>query len=103
MFITGPQVIKAVTGEEVTPEELGGATAHNQKSGVAHFISQSEEKCFEQIRKLLSFIPSNNLEDPPYKATTDDPTKTVPRTQYNSSHRSKQTLRYERYHKACSR
>lgn len=78
MFITGPQVIKAVTGEEVTPEELGGATAHNQNSGVAHFISENEQECFDQIKKLLSFIPSNNLEDPPYKATTDNPTKIMP-------------------------
>jgi len=77
MFITGPQVIKAVTGEEVSPEELGGATAHNEKSGVAHFISQNEEECFAQIKKLLSFIPSNNLEDPPYKATTDDPARII--------------------------
>ncbi|AEE91455.1 putative propionyl-CoA carboxylase beta chain [Tepidanaerobacter acetatoxydans Re1] len=78
MFITGPQVIKAVTGEEVSDEELGGAAAHNQKSGVAHFISQNEQECFDQIKKLLSYIPSNNLEDPPYKPTTDNPTRTVP-------------------------
>lgn len=78
MFITGPQVIKTVTGEEVTSEELGGATAHNQQSGVAHFISQNEEECFTQIKKLLSYIPSNNLEDAPYKQTSDDPTKIIP-------------------------
>ena len=79
MFITGPQVIKTVTGEEVTSEELGGATAHNQQSGVAHFISQNEEECFTQIKKLLSYIPSNNLEDAPYKQTSDDPTKIIPK------------------------
>lgn len=78
MFITGPQVIKAVTGEEVSDEELGGAAAHSQKSGVAHFISNSEEECFEQIKKLLSYIPSNNLEDPPYKKTDDPSTRIVP-------------------------
>ena len=62
MFITGPQVIKAVTGEEVTAEELGGAMTHNKTSGVAHFAAEDEEDCFGQIRRLLSFLPSNNLE-----------------------------------------
>jgi len=65
MFITGPQVIKAVTGESVTPEELGGAATHNQTSGVAHFFTEDEEDCFVQIRRLISFIPSNNIDDPP--------------------------------------
>ncbi|MBW6464103.1 MAG: acyl-CoA carboxylase subunit beta [Dethiobacteria bacterium] len=65
MFITGPQVIKAVTGETVSPEELGGAATHNQTSGVAHFFAEDENACFEQIRKLLSFLPSNNVDDPP--------------------------------------
>lgn len=65
MFITGPQVIKAVTGETVSAEELGGAAAHNQNSGVAHFFAEDEEVCFDQIRKLLSFLPSNNIDDPP--------------------------------------
>ncbi|MHA2118045.1 MAG: acyl-CoA carboxylase subunit beta [Candidatus Thorarchaeota archaeon] len=65
MFITGPEVIKTVTGEEVTFEELGGAMTHNSVSGVAQFASEDEDHCFEQIRKLLSYMPSNNLEDPP--------------------------------------
>ncbi len=78
MFITGPQVIKAVTGEEVTPEDLGGAKAHNQKSGVAHFISENEDDCIEQIKRLVSFIPSNNLEDAPFKETGDDPNRIIP-------------------------
>ncbi|HHX73418.1 MAG TPA: acyl-CoA carboxylase subunit beta [Firmicutes bacterium] len=65
MFITGPHVIKAVTGEDVTTEELGGAARHNQKSGVAHFQASTEEDCFHKLRKLLSFLPANNLEDPP--------------------------------------
>lgn len=65
MFITGPQVIKAVTGEEVSPQELGGAAAHNKTSGVAHFYAASEEECLEQIKTLLSYLPSNNVEDPP--------------------------------------
>ena len=68
MFITGPQVIKAVTGEEVSAEELGGAATHNQTSGVAHFYADEEEECFDQIRRLLSFLPSNNIDDPPAAA-----------------------------------
>ncbi|MCJ7806947.1 MAG: acyl-CoA carboxylase subunit beta [Clostridia bacterium] len=65
MFITGPQVIKAVTGEEVSAEELGGAATHNQTSGVAHFFAENEDECFIQIRSLLSYLPSNNVDDPP--------------------------------------
>lgn len=65
MFITGPQVIKAVTGESVSAEELGGAVTHNQTSGVAHFYAEGEEDCIRQIKELLSFLPSNNVEDPP--------------------------------------
>ena len=63
MFITGPQVIKSVTGEEVSAENLGGARTHNTKSGVAHFMASTEEECFQQIRKLLSYLPSNNLQE----------------------------------------
>jgi propionyl-CoA carboxylase beta chain len=65
MFITGPDVIKTVTGEDVTMEELGGASTHNSKSGVAHFMASDEQDCLELTRALLSFLPSNNLEDPP--------------------------------------
>src|ERR687887_2842828 len=73
MFITGPEVIKTVTGEDVTFEQLGGALAHASKSGVAHFVAENEEDCLAQVRYLMSFLPSNNLEDPPVFATTDDP------------------------------
>ena len=73
MFITGPEVIKTVTGEEVEFEELGGAMSHNSKSGVAHFAAEDEESCLEDVRYLLSFLPSNNLEAPPRFAPTDDP------------------------------
>jgi len=73
MFITGPDVIKSVTGEEVTQEELGGAATHNTKSGVAHFSSPDEETCLEDVRYLLSFLPENNLESAPYFVPTDDP------------------------------
>ena len=65
MYITGPQVIKAVTGKNVTSEQIGGARAHNQTSGVAHFFAASENECYEQVRKTLSYLPSNNLEEPP--------------------------------------
>ncbi|MBS1809955.1 MAG: methylmalonyl-CoA carboxyltransferase [Acidobacteria bacterium] len=65
MFITGPDVIKTVTHEEVTKEQLGGAMTHNQTSGVAHFAAENEEHCLQTIRELLSFIPSNNMDDPP--------------------------------------
>ena len=73
MFITGPQVIKAVTGEEVSAEELGGAMTHNRTSGVAHFAAEDEADCFGQIRRLLSFLPANNLENAPFIDTGDDP------------------------------
>jgi propionyl-CoA carboxylase beta chain len=73
MFITGPEVIKTVTGEEVEFEELGGAMSHNTKSGVAHFAAEDEESCLEDVRYLLGFLPSNNLEPPPRFAPEDDP------------------------------
>jgi acetyl-CoA carboxylase carboxyltransferase component len=73
MFITGPGVIKAVTHEEVDFEQLGGAMRHNATSGVAHFAAEDEEHCFELLRRLLSYIPQNNLEDPPVVPPTDDP------------------------------
>ncbi len=72
MFITGPQVVKAVTGENVTGEELGGAGAHSSKSGVAHFTAKNDKECIEQIKKLLSYLPSNNLENAPYEAPSDE-------------------------------
>jgi propionyl-CoA carboxylase beta chain len=71
MFITGPDVIKAVTHEEVTKDELGGATTHNSKSGVAHFLAHDDAECLSMVRELLSFLPSNNLDDPPRKQSTD--------------------------------
>jgi acetyl-CoA carboxylase carboxyltransferase component len=72
MYITGPDVIRAVTGEEVSHEELGGADAHASRSGVAHFAIAGEEETLTEVRRLLSFLPSNNAEDPPYVATSDD-------------------------------
>ena len=75
MFITGPNVIKAVTGEEITFEDLGGAMTHNEKSGVAQFACESDADAIEQMKKLLSYLPSNNMEDPPFIAPTDDPNR----------------------------
>src|SRR5204863_8961260 len=72
MFVTGPDVIRTVTHEEVTKEKLGGAETHNQVSGVAHFATESDEDCIALIRELLSYLPSNNLEEPPRVATSDD-------------------------------
>ena len=76
MYITGPDVIRAVTGEEVTHEELGGASSHASRSGVAHFALDSEADCFERIRALLGFLPLNNTEDPPRRAPPDEPDRT---------------------------
>ncbi len=78
MFITGPEVIKSVTGEEITFEDLGGAMAHNTKSGVAHFACESDEDAIVQMQKLLSYLPSNNMEDPPIINTGDDPARIDP-------------------------
>src|SRR3989440_10543922 len=78
MFITGPDVVKAVTGEDVTQEELGGAMTHASKSGVASFVYEDERQCLEEVRYLLSFLPSNNLEDPPHVAPEDDAERLCP-------------------------
>ncbi|MCA9832318.1 MAG: acyl-CoA carboxylase subunit beta [Thermomicrobiales bacterium] len=78
MFITGPDVIKTVTGETVTLEALGGATTHTSQSGVAHFRAADEDDLNDQIRQLLSYLPSNNLEDPPYYAPEDDADRLLP-------------------------
>ncbi|MBW1982073.1 MAG: methylmalonyl-CoA carboxyltransferase [Deltaproteobacteria bacterium] len=78
MFITGPDVIKAVLGEEITFEDLGGAMAHNSKSGVAHFACEDDANAIEQIKLLLSYLPSNNMEEPPRVDTGDSITRTDP-------------------------
>jgi propionyl-CoA carboxylase beta chain len=71
MFVTGPDVISTVTHEEVTKEELGGATTHNTVSGVAHFIAPNDEECLRMMRRLLHYIPQNNRDEPPRRPTTD--------------------------------
>lgn len=78
MFITGPQVIKAATGEETSFEQLGGAMTHNSVSGVAHFAAENEHHCLDLIRDILGYMPSNNLESPPFKDTGDDPRRAEP-------------------------
>lgn len=78
MFITGPEVIKSVTGEEISFEDLGGAMAHNEKSGVAHFACDNDADAIAGIKRLLSFLPPNNMEDPPVVNTGDNPKRTDP-------------------------
>jgi propionyl-CoA carboxylase beta chain len=75
MFVTGPDVIRTVTHEEVTKEDLGGAHAHASRSGVAHFVSSDDAACLGLLRRLLSFLPSNNHEDPPLRECADDPNR----------------------------
>ncbi len=79
MFITGPEVIRVTTGEDVTFDSLGGAEVHNTKSGVAHFLAESEDECFAQTRRLLSFIPQSSDQPPPRVAATDDLERADPR------------------------
>ena len=76
MFVTGPDVVKTVLGEEISFEDLGGAMSHGTKSGVAHFVARNEYECMDYIRRLLSFLPQNNAEAPPRTATGDDPNRT---------------------------
>jgi acetyl-CoA carboxylase carboxyltransferase component len=78
MFITGPDVVKTVTGEDVTLEELGGAMSHATKSGVAAFVAPDEKACLDDVRYLLSFLPSNNLEEAPLVVSGDDPERLTP-------------------------
>ena len=75
MFVTGPDVIKTVTHEDVTKDALGGALTHNEISGVAHFMAHNDRECLAAVRELLSFLPSNNLDDPPRKPIQDDPSR----------------------------
>ncbi|MEW5985333.1 MAG: acyl-CoA carboxylase subunit beta [Chloroflexota bacterium] len=78
MFITGPDVVRAVMQEEVSQEELGGGMIHSQESGVCHFLTRDDRDCLERVRTLLSYLPSNNKEDPPYVRPVDDPERLCP-------------------------
>ena len=98
MFITGPDVIKAVTHEEVSKEELGGAATHNTKSGVAHFLAHDDAECLAMVRELLSFIPSNNLDEPPRKPTTDPIDRADERARHRGSRREQPALRHQGRH-----
>ncbi len=82
MYITGPDVIKAVTGEEVSHEDLGGAASHATRSGVAHFVYETEEECINEVRHLLSFLPSNNVGDAPLEHISDTPERREPDLRY---------------------
>ena len=96
MFITGPEVIKTVTGEEVDFESLGGAMSHNSKSGVAHFASDDEDQCLEDARYLLSFLPQNNLEMPPRVAAHRRPIQAGPGARPRRPRQLQQALRHAR-------
>jgi propionyl-CoA carboxylase beta chain len=78
MFITGPDVVKAVMREEISPEDLGGGLVHSQESGVCHFLAKNDEECLDQVRNLLSYLPANNLEEPPYLRPIDDRDRLCP-------------------------
>ena len=78
MFITGPEVVKAVMQEEVSFEDLGGGLVHAQESGVCHFLLRDDQECLEKVRELLTYLPSNNHDDPPYQSPTDDPDRRCP-------------------------
>ncbi len=78
MYITGPDVVRAVTGEDVTHQQLGGADVHATRSGVAHFAIEDERACLEEVRRLIGFLPLNNMEDPPLLDGGDDPARTAP-------------------------
>ena len=78
MFLTGPDVIKTVTNEEVTKEDLGGCSVHNATSGVAHFATENDTDCIVKVRELMSYLPQNNMEEAPFKATIDDANRLEP-------------------------
>ena len=98
MFITGPDVVKSVTGEDVTQQELGGAMSHATRSGVACFTSPDEKACLDDVRFLMSFLPSNNMEEPPWVQPTDDPERTTPRAGRSDPGQSQSALRHEEGH-----
>ena len=103
MFITGPDVVKTVTGEDVTLEELGGAMTHASKSGVCTFVGDDEEIVLDEVRYLLCFLPSNNLEEPPHVATGDDPEPAVPRAARPDARQPEHPVRHEVGHRRGGR
>ena len=103
MFITGPDVVKTVTGEDVTLEELGGAMSHATKSGVAAFVAPDEKACLDDVRYLLSFLPSNNLEEAPLVRTGRRPRAAHPRTLRPHARIAQPALRHEEGHRGGRR
>ena len=98
MFITGPDVVQTVTGEDVTLEQLGGAMTHATTSGVAAFVAADEKACLDDVRYLLSFLPSNNLEEPPSVVPTDDPDRLTPELRRPRAGIAQPALRHEEGH-----
>ena len=103
MFITGPDVVKTVTGEEVTLEQLGGAVTHATKSGVATFVTADEKSCLDEVRFLLGLLPSNNMEEPPRVDTGDDPDRLVPEVGPAHPAQPQPALRHEEDHRRRGR
>ena len=103
MFLTGPDVIRAATHEEVTMQELGGADAHSQKSGVCHLEADDDEGALAMVRELFSYMPSNNVEDPPFIASSDDSARIDASSRFDRSRKSQQALRHGRHHPARRR
>ena len=101
MFVTGPDVIKTVTHEEVTKEDLGGAMTHNVKSGVAHFAVDDDRACLALIRELLSYLPSNNLEEPPLRADRRSRRPRGPGPRHPDPRRAEQALRHQAAHRGA--
>ena len=99
MFVTGPNVVKTVTHEEVTFDALGGADVHGGTSGVAHFVHDSEAECLQAIRELLGFLPLNNLDDPPERQTPDPADRRDEATARSGSRQSQQAVRHARGHR----
>ena len=92
MFITGPNVVKAVMQEDVSFEELGGGLMHSEESGVCHFLTGDDEECLDRVRALLSYLPGNNQDDPPYVTPVDDAERMVPELAEDRAHRPAQTV-----------
>ncbi len=103
MFVTGPDVIKTVTHEDVTKERLGGSMTHNSISGVGHFVSHDDAECLRSIRELLSFLPQNNRDDPPRRACTDPVDRMDPELDTPGAGRIQPALRHQGRHPAGCR
>ncbi len=99
MYITGPDVVKAVSGEEVTHEDLGGAMVHARVSGNCHFVAENEQEVFQMIRRLMTFLPQNNMEETPLVTCGDDPNRRDPELHQRRPGRAQQGLQHEGCHR----